>query len=173
MRKLVLVLLTIVMVSGCTFTLPSNFVEKGQTDLSTKFMLHRRADWLKGVFGYQFGGNPSVIRGALVCDEESLMFVVLDKNLNKYISILNLKFKNDLKNISVGKFGAGRRLVAYGVSDVYTFEIAKEGGFIDKVTTYEFAVFIAGKINQDKKPFAAELEMEKEEAKAYEGSGQK
>jgi hypothetical protein len=43
MRKVMLILLPMLIFSGCVASLPSNFVEKGQTDLSTKFLLHQRA----------------------------------------------------------------------------------------------------------------------------------
>ena len=171
-RKIILTFSALVMLSGCAVSLPPNFVEKAQTDLSTKPLLYQRAAWLKGVYGYQnmFSQRPNFVQGALVCDEEGLMFVVLDKNLNKYISVLDLKFEGDFKNVSVGKWGAGRRLVVYGKSDVYTFEIVRKGALIDKVRTYQFAVFTAGKINQDTEQFAVELEKEKKERKELEGS---
>jgi hypothetical protein len=74
----------------------------------------------------------------------------------RYDSTLDLNF-GDLKNVSVGKWGAGRRLVLYGKSDIYTFEITRKGT-IDKVMTYKFAIFIAKKLNQNTEQFSKELE---------------
>jgi hypothetical protein len=85
------------------------------------------------------------------------MFVVFDKRLDKYISTLDLNF-GDLKNVSVGKFGFGRRLVLYGKSDIYTFEISKQKVIIDQTMTYKFAIFIAKKLNQNTEEFSKELE---------------
>ena len=159
MKKLVILLAVVklVLVSGC-FSLPPNFSEKAQTDLSKKPLLYQSAGWLKGVYGYQdmLIQRPNVVRGALVCDEETVMFVVFDKRLDKYISTLDLNF-SDIKNVSVGKWGAGRRLVLYGKSDIYTFEITKKGTG-DKATTYKFAIFIAKKLNQNTEQFSKELE---------------
>ena len=160
MKKLVILLAMVGLVlgSGCALSLPPNFVERVQTDFSKKPLLYNRADWLKGIYGYQsmFTQKPNFIRGALVCDEETVMFVVFDKNLDKYISTLDLKF-SDLKNVSVGKWGAGRRLILYGKSDIYTFEIVKKAT-IDRIMTYEFAIFIAKEINQNSEEFTKELE---------------
>ena len=176
MRKIILLLAVVGLLSGCALSLPPNFVERAQTDLSTKPLLHQRADWLKGVFGYQgmflTRQRPNIIRGALVCDEETLMFVILDKTLDKYISVLNLKFKDDFKNVSIGKFGAGRRLIVYGKLDVYTFEIIKKGALIDRVAIYEFAIFISDKIGQSADPFVAEFKKEKEAKKDSDESSQ-
>ena len=159
MKKLVILLaiVSLVLVGGCA-SLPPNFAEKAQTDLSKKLLLYQSAAWLKGVYGYQdmLIQRPNFVRGALVCDEETVMFVVFDKGLNKYISTLDLN-SGDLKNVSVGKWGAGRRLVLYGKSDIYTFEITKKGT-IDKMMTYKFAIFIAKKLNQDTEQFSKELE---------------
>ena len=156
MRKMILILLAMVMLSGCTYTLPSNFAERAQTDLSTKFLLYQNAWWSK----------EYPVRGVLVCDEERLMFVVLDDTLNKYICILDLRFKDEIKNVSV--IGADLRkinLAIYGKGETYNFRIVKEGYAVDRVMTYEFAVFIAGKLNQNAEQFAVELEKEKKEQK--------
>jgi hypothetical protein len=159
MKKLVILLamVSLVLVGGCA-SLPTNFAEKAQTDLSKKLLLYQSAEWLKGAYGYQdiFFKQSSSIRGALVCDEETVMFVVFDKRLDKYISTLDLNF-GDLKNVSVGKFGFGRRLVLYGRSDIYTFEISKQN-VIDRTMTYKFAIFIAKKLNQNTEEFSKELE---------------
>lgn len=160
MKKLLILLamVSLVLEEGCAF-LPTNFAEEAQTDLLKKPLLYQGAAWLKGIYGYQdmFFQHPSIIRGALVCDEEAVMFVIFDKELNKYISTLDLNF-SDLKNVSVGKWGAGRRLVLYGKSDIYTFGIYKKKGITDKVMTYKFAIFIAKKLNQNIEPFSKELE---------------
>jgi hypothetical protein len=158
MKKLVIFLAMVSLVLGGCVSLPTNFAEKAQTDLSKKPLLYQSGAWLKGVYGYQdmLFQHPSTIRGALVCDEETVMFVIFDKRLDKYISTLDLNF-GDLKNISVGKWGAGRRLVLYGKSDIYTFEISKKG-IIDRVMTYKFAIFIGKKLNQNTEQFSKELE---------------
>jgi len=154
---LLLLLSFLVTSSGCA-SLPANFAEKAPTDLSKKPVLYQSAAWLKGVYGYQgmLAQRPSTIQGVFACDEETVMFVVYDKRLDKYISTLDLNF-SDLKNVSVGKWGAGRRLVLYGKSDIYTFEVAKKG-IIDKSMTYKFAIFIAEKLNQNTEEFSKELE---------------
>ena len=166
MRKITLILLTMVMLGGCTFSLHSDFVERAQTDLSTKFLLYQNAWWTK----------EYPVKGALVCDEERLMFVVLDDTLNKYVSILDLRFKDEIKNVSVIKADLRKlNLVIYGKLklETHNFRIVKESYAVDKDMTYEFAAFIAGKLNQNAEEFAVELEKEKKELQEFEESKQK
>jgi hypothetical protein len=154
MKKL-LVLLAIVMLSGFGCAgLPDNFVEKMPLDTGIRPLVYGKATWLKGVYGFQgmpFNWKPTFIRGAIACDDDGFYFILLDKNLNRYISTLNLPYK-DIKTISVGKHGASRCLVLYGKVDVFTFQFEK-GGMVDRLKTYEVASLIANKIGQDATEF--------------------
>jgi hypothetical protein len=153
--KMMLILLAMVMSSGCATTrLPMNFSERIQNDLSVTPCLYGKAIWLKGVAGYSDMFQPKLIptvdqnkirEGALVCSEETLIFVTFD-NPDKYMPIFEWNIERDITQASVSKWGRGRRLVITTKSAIYTFEIAKDGSItIDQAKTDEFQKFISNK----------------------------
>ena len=154
MKKIILIASAMVMLSGCATTrLPMNFSERIQNDLSIKTCLYGKAIWLKGVAGYSdmfkpaftFNAKDKIREGALVCSEETLIFVTFD-NPDKYMPIFEWNIERDITQASVSKWGRGRRLVITTKSAIYTFEIAKDGSItIDQAKTDEFQKFISNK----------------------------
>ena len=153
--KMMLILLVTVILSGCATTrLPINFSERIQNDLSVTPSLYGQATWLKGVAGFSdmapklvpsFTTQDKFRKGALVCTEETLIFVTSD-NPEKYMPLFEWNIEKDISQVGVSKWGRARRLVIQTKSAVYTFEFVKEGGItIDTTKTDEFHRFISNK----------------------------
>jgi hypothetical protein len=165
MKKIMLVLLAMVILSGCAISLSPEFATKARKDLSMSPIIYYRADWIHGVYGYPsfveaLASKTQITRGALVVDDEKIAFVRYDKGIQKYDYIFQLKYP-DVTDVRVFKKGLTRRLVLKTANSFYTLEIVK-GGVIDRRKTYEFAIFIADKSGKDSSDFSKELAKEKE-----------
>lgn len=159
------IFLAVMMLSGCAIALGPEFPTKIKGDLGMSPIINYRADWIHGVYGYPsfaeaFSSKVQITRGALVVDDEKVAFVRYDKQIQKYDYISQLKYP-DVTDVRVFKKGLSRRLVLKTENSFYTFEIVK-GGVIDRVKTYEFAIFIADKSGKDSSEFSNELAKEKE-----------
>jgi hypothetical protein len=148
MKKIGLVLLATVMLSGCAIALQPNFVEKTNNDLGVNPIIYHRADWIQGVYGYppawqtMFGvSRVSIIRGALVCADDKALFSTFNRQLGKYVSLFELSY-DEITDVTVATKGAGRRLILQEKKYFYTLEIVK-GAMIDKEKTDSFYNFIS------------------------------
>ena len=163
MKKIILAVALLAMVSGCAIALKPDFSVRVKEDLGVTPIVYYRADWIQGVYGYPtfteaMASKIQIIRGALVAGDEKVTFVRFDRQLEKYDSIFDLKY-SDITDVRVFKKGLGRRLTLKVEKNLYTFEIVK-GGFIDQIQTYKFAVCITDKIGKDSSAFSKELEEE-------------
>jgi len=165
MKKIALVLLAMVMLSGCAISLSPEFSTKAKEDLGMSPIIYYRADWIQGVYGYPsfveaLSSKIQITRGALVVGDEKIAFVRFDKQIQKYDYIFQLKYP-DMTDVRVFRKGLSRRLVLKTENSLYTLEVVK-GGVIDRRKTYEFAIFIADKLGKDSSDFSKELAKEKE-----------
>jgi len=165
MKKIILVLSVMVMLSGCAIALSPEFSTKARQDLGMSPIIYYRADWIHGAYGYPsfaeaLASKTQIIRGALVIDDEKIAFVRFDKQIQKYDYIFQLRYP-DLSEVRVFKKGLGRRLVLKAGNSIYTLEVVKGGG-IDRAKTYEFAILIADRLGRDSSDFVKELAKEKE-----------
>jgi len=175
--KKFLILLAMVMLSGCAVGLGPEFLTKAKEDLGMSPIIYSRANWVHAVCGYPsslgFPSNATYTSGALLVDDEKIGFVEYDKEIQKYKYGLQYKYP-DVADVRVFKKGRHRILVLFigRVSPLdhtinqftnicYTFEIAKDAS-IDTAKTYEFAIFIADKSGKDPSEFSKELAKEKE-----------
>ncbi|MGA2515634.1 MAG: hypothetical protein ABSG44_03700 [Thermodesulfobacteriota bacterium] len=163
MKKILLMLVVAVLVSGCAIALKPDFAVRVQEDLRVTPVVYYRADWIQGVYGYpsfvesmSSGSKLHITRGALVAADEKVAFVRFDKQIEKYDSVFELKYP-DITDVRVFRKGLGRRLVLKAEKNLYTLEIVK-GGVIDRIQTCKFAVFIADRIGKDSSEFSKELE---------------
>lgn len=166
MKKMLALWLTVLVLGGCALALKPDFVEKTNNDLGISPRVYQRADWIQGVYGYPsfaeaLGSKISILRGALVCSDDKVMFVRFNKQIGKYVSIFDLSY-SEITNVSIAKKGAGRRLILHERKNVYTMEIVK-GAMIDKESTIEFHNFIAGKLGMPLLPQEKKIEETKEE----------
>lgn len=179
--KKFLILLAMVMLSGCFFTkLPPElpeFPSKAREDLGMSAIIYSRAVWIHAVCGFPsslgFRSGTTHTSGALLVDDEKIAFVEYGKEIQKYKYGLQYKYP-DVADVRVSKAGGLRCLVLF-IGRVpplghtinqfnticYTFEITKEA-WIDRAKTYEFAIFIADKLGKDLSEFSKELAKEKE-----------
>jgi hypothetical protein len=164
MKRIVLVLLVMVVLSGCAISLSPEFSTKAGQDLGMSPIIYYRADWIHGVYGYPsfaeaLASKTQITRGALVVDDEKIAFVRYDRQIQKYDYIFQLKYP-DLTDVRVFRKGLTRRLVLKTANSFYTLEIVKSAS-IDRIKTYEFAIFIADKSGKDSSDFSKELAREK------------
>jgi hypothetical protein len=162
MKKILLMLVVVFVVSGCAMTLKPDFPIGVKEDIKVTPIVYNRADWIQGVYGYQtyieafVSQNIQKMMGALVAGDEKIAFVRFDKQIGKYDSIFELRYP-DIKDVRVFRQAEERRLVLKAEKDFYTFEIVKEME-IDRIQTYKFAIFIANKLGKDSSGFSKELE---------------
>ena len=172
MKTLLIFLAVVVLLGGCAISLSPEFATKAKEDLGLSPIIYYRADWVQGVYGYpsfaeSLASKVSIIRGALVVDDQKIGFVRFDKQIQKYDYIFQLNYP-DVTDVRVFKKGLGRRLVLKAGNSIYSLEIIKGGG-IDRPKTYEFAVFIANKSGKDPSDFSKELAKEKEKTSSSGG----
>jgi hypothetical protein len=148
MRVVILITASALILSGCTIALQSNFAEKANNDLGVNPIIYHRADWIQGVYGYpptwqtMFGlSKVSIIRGALVCDNDKVLFTTFNKQLQRYVSLFELSY-DEITEVTVATKGGGRRLIIQEKKYFYTLEIAT-GAMIDKEKTDSFYNFIS------------------------------
>lgn len=149
-KLLVLAMVLGLLVSGCA-SLNKNFVQDTRKDLGIEPILYHRADWIVGVYGYQnmkllIGSTHTIIRGALVCGQDEIYFVVEDKTIQKYVPAFRFKY-SEITQVSISRFGAGRRLVIFAGNDLKTLEILS-GIKIDREQTLTIGSFILDKIGK-------------------------
>jgi hypothetical protein len=150
MKKFVPILM-IFFFAGCATALKPNFPEQANKHLGISPVVYQRADWIQGVYGYPtfaeaLSSKMSILRGALVCSDDNVVFVRFNKQADKYVSIFELSYP-EIADVAIVKKGAGRRLVLHEKKNIYTLEIVK-GAMIDKKNTVIFYNFIAQKIGR-------------------------
>ena len=163
MKNLLILLTVVVLLGGCAIALSPEFSTKAGQDLGMSPIIYYRADWIHGVYGYPsfaeaLASKTQITRGALVVDDEKIAFVRYDRQIQKYDYIFELRYP-DVTDVRVFKKGASRRLVLKSASGFYTLEVIK-GAVIDRIKTYEFAIFIADKSGKDSSDFSKELAKE-------------
>jgi hypothetical protein len=168
MKNLLILLAVAVLLSGCAIALSPEFSTKAGQDLGMSPIIYYRADWIHGIYGYPsfaeaLASKTQITRGALVVDDEKIAFVRYDREIQKYDYIFELKYP-DVTDVRVFKKGFTRRLVLKTANIFYTLEIVK-GAVIDRIKTYEFAIFIADKSGKDSSDFSKELAKERGEEK--------
>jgi len=166
MKKMIVLVLTMMVLGGCAIALKPDFVEKANNDLGIKPVVYQRADWIQGVYGYPsfseaLTSKISIIRGALVCSDNKVVFLRFNKQLEKYVPIFELSY-DEITNLTMARKGAGRRLVLHEKRNVYTIEIVK-GAMIDREKTVMFHNFIANKLGMPLLPDEKNIEDKKDE----------
>ena len=175
MKKIGLVVLALLMLSGCAISLSPEFATKAKEDLAMSPIIYYRADWIQGVYGYPsfaeaLSSKIQITRGALAVSDEKIAFFRFDNQIQKYDYIFQLKYP-DLTEVRVFKKGLSRRLVLKAGNSIYTLEVVK-GAAIDRTKTYEFAIFITDKLGKDSSEFLKELAVEQKKTKGEESPAQ-
>lgn len=165
MKKVIVLVLALVVLGGCAIALRPDFVEKANNDLGINPIVYQRADWIQGVYGYPsfseaLTSKMSIIRGALVCSDNKVVFLRFNNQLGKYVPIFELSY-DEITNLAIAKHGAGRRLILHEKRNVYTIEIVK-GGMIDREKTVMFHNFIANKLGMPSLPAEKNIGDEKD-----------
>jgi hypothetical protein len=172
MKKLImLAMLMGLLLSGCAVPLNKNFEQDAKKDLGIEPIVYHQAHWIVGVYGYQntkflIGSTHTIIRGALVCGQDEIYFVVEDKTIQKYVPAFKFKY-SEITQVSISRFGASRRLVIFAGNDIKTLEIAS-GITIDKGQTLTICIFILDKIGKKDEAdlYRKQLEGEKRKEEA-------
>lgn len=151
MKKVSIVLVSMILLTGCATALKANFPEQANKDLGISPIVYQRADWIQGVYGYPtfveaLSSKMSILRGALVCSDDNVIFVRFNKQADKYIPIFELSYP-EIIDVNIAKKGARRRLILHEKKNTYTLEIVK-GAMIDKQNTVVFYNFIARKLGK-------------------------
>ena len=128
MKKIVLVLLAMVMLSGCA-TVPSNFKQRAVSEFSIDVKLHSSVShYYPGVYGFSdlksniLNYKPQLIYGILVCTESNILFVIPGRE--KYDVVLEIPF-TDITDVLTPAWGLNRRLVIKCKNQFYTFDFTK------------------------------------------------
>lgn len=152
MKKILLLttVLGLLLTDGCaTVTVPENFVPKASSDFNIDIKLYNRSHYVSLECGYDHlktlgwlpGYRENLIEGVLVLADSKILFIVARPE--KYEKILEIKY-DEIADILVPAWGAGRRLAIKRKDNCYTFQIVS-GKRIDRGKTYEFYRFIADK----------------------------
>ena len=140
MKQIMLVLLAMVVLSGCA-SVPSNFKQRAVSEFSIEVKLHSTASrYYPGVYGFSdlksniLHYKPQLIYGILVCTESNVLFVIPGRE--KYDIVLEIPF-TDVSDVLTPAWGLNRRLVIKCKNQFYTFDFTK-GGTVSKEETYFF-----------------------------------
>ena len=133
--------------------LQPDFVERTNKDLDVTPKIYHRADWIQNVYGYPpmsqvISGTYKIqlIRGALVCSDDKVLFVIFDKQLGKYVSLWELSY-DEITDVTIAKQRDWRRLVIKEKKNFYSLDIVS-GTSIDIEKTTSFYNYILGKLKR-------------------------
>lgn len=169
MKKLLMALLAVVMLSGCA-SLSEDFIPKFKTDIGMDSRLVAPVFYYVGQYGYNNfmfgGGKGAAIKGGLACTDESVLLIVTGSG--GYEKVIEVKY-TDVTDVQVPAWGDSRRLLIKSGNEFYTFELVKEGFVIDKIKTYEFYNFILERSVKVKNRKPVDVDKMRRDAKEAEG----